>query len=129
MNLFSIPGVEPFERYVTIFGSWMLLCRQKDVLVSPPKLRIGSEGLEPSKSKKQKSSGKKKHEKSGDLQIVALDELPRREHLDGGVSTITEKKKKKKKKGSAEQTRADTDTSPSKEANALEITPSKRRYL
>lgn len=90
--------------------------------------------MEPSKSKKQKSSGKKKHDKValGSGQIMALEGLPRSEPIDEGVSAKTEKKKKKKNKEFVEQTGPDVnsaDASPPKEANAQEATPGKRRYL
>lgn len=112
------------------------MCRQNE---PPLKPRLGLEGigLESSKSKKQKSSGKKKHDKvaRGDLgsgQIMALEGLPRSEPIDEGVSAKTEKKKKKKNREIVEQTGPDVnsaDASPSKEANAQEATPGKRRYL
>lgn len=105
---------------------------------------MGLEGIEsePSKFKKQKSSGKKKHDKvargdHGSSQIMALEfnmleGLPRSEHIDGGISAKTGKKKKKKNRELVGPTGPyvnSAGTSPPKEANAQEATPGKRRYL
>jgi len=105
---------------------------------------MGPEGIvsEPSKSKKHKSSGKKKHDRiarddRGSSQIVALEYnllegLPKSVYVDGGVSAKSEKKKKKKKRELVQQTEPDVNcagTSPPKESNAQEATPGKRRYV
>jgi hypothetical protein len=120
-----------------MFLAVKFFCRQIDHLTSP-KSRKRPEGLdlEPSTLKNQKSSGKKKHKKvtdgdHGSSQILALEGLPRSEHIEGGAKI--EKKKKKKKMGElVEQNRSDLksgDITGSKELNAHEAKSGKGRYI
>lgn len=111
-------------------------CRVIDHVISP-KIRKRQEGLdiEPSALKIQKPSGKKIRNKSRDgdhasTRVLALEGLPRSEHIEGD-SKIEKKKMKKKMRDLIEQNGPNLnngDIIGSEDINTHESKPSKERY-